>query len=266
MGRLVVVMISFLAAVVGFGGSSLAELRQSPERPDVFEIGDPVMIGKTSLEHEMRMNSNLAAYIENYGWPDYAEIQEVQVQYPYAAYEVRIYYLRRNSYLAYGRVIVAPSVYDYGIRKYEGTIRPDTLDRLLTAVVPADEAEEVAVLEVDEQPIAVVPVDSVPPAGVPGAEVVEAESVRAGMMEGEVVEAEVVEAEVVEAAPGAPVEVAAASQGSGRTLEEIIQRLEAAAERAAVAANAAEEASIAATNSADRATSVLERVASGAGE
>jgi hypothetical protein len=245
MGRLVVVMFSFLAVVAGFSGSARAELRAVPERPGIFEIGDPVMINKTSLEHEMRLNANLASFIENYGWPDYAEIQEVQVDYPFAPYEVRIYYLRRNSYMAYGRVIVAPSVFDYGIRKYEGDIRPETLDRLLTvAVLPEDDVHQAAVVQVDPQPV-VYEVHNEAPA--------------------EAVEAEVVEAEVVEAAPAPaveePVVVAAAAPATDRTLEQIIQRLEAAAERAAAAADMAEQASLAANSSADRATTALERAA-----
>jgi hypothetical protein len=253
-GRLVVVMISFLAAVVGFNGSARAELRPSVERPDVIEVGDPVMIGKATLDREMRLNVNLDEHIELYGRPDYAEIQEVQVQEPFASYEVRIYYLRRNSYLAFGRVAVAPSVFDYGVRKYEGPIRPETLDRLLTAVVtPADEAEEAEIVEIEAPQAAVVAVETEVP-----------------VQEAAAVEAEVVEAEALEAVepmePAEPVEVAAASEGSGRTLEEIISRLEAAADRAAAAATMAEEASIAATSSADRATSALERVAREAGQ
>jgi hypothetical protein len=238
MGRLAVVMFSFLAAVAGFSGSARAELRAVPDRPGVFEIGDPVMIGRTSLEHEMRMNANLASFVENYGWPDYAEIQEVQVDYPFAPYEVRLYYLRRNSYLAYGRVVVAPSVFDYGIRKYEGEIRPETLDRLLTvAVTPDDEP-----IVVEAHPTVYAVEQEVP---------------------AEVVEAEVVEPEVVAGAPApaaeAPVEVAAAAPATDQTLEQIILRLEAAAERAAAAADVAEQASLAANSSADRATTALER-------
>ena len=70
MGRLVVVMFSFLAVVAGSSGSARAELRTAPDRPGIYEIGDPIMINKTSLEHEMRMNTNLASFIENYGWPE----------------------------------------------------------------------------------------------------------------------------------------------------------------------------------------------------
>ena len=45
----------------------------------------------------------------------------MQIDPPFAPYEVRLYYLRRNAYLAFGRVNVAPNVYDYGVRKYIGT-------------------------------------------------------------------------------------------------------------------------------------------------
>ena len=237
MGRLGVVMFSFLAVVAGFSGGARAELRTAPDRPGIYEIGDPIMINKTSLEHEMRLNVNLAAFIENYGWPDYSEIQEVQVDFPFAPYEVRIYYLRRNSYLAYGRVVVAPSVFDYGIRKYEGDIRPETLDRLLTVVVPADEGEP-AIVQVDPHPVVYAVENEVP-----------AE---------EVVEAEMVAAEPVPVVEE-PVAVAAAAPATDQTWEQILLRLEAAADRAAAAAEEAERSSLAAINSADRATSALEQ-------
>jgi hypothetical protein len=247
-GRLVVVMISFLAAVVGAGVSRAAELRPSPERPDVIEVGDPVMIGRVTLEHEMRLNVNLADFIEVYGRPDYAEVQEVQVQEPFAPYEVRIYYLRRNRFLAFGRVAVAPSVIDYGIRKYEGPIRPETLDRLLTAaVMPENEVVDVA-------PMAPPPPDPAPQ--------VSAVEVKAAPVEIAAVE----RVEPVDGVdPVEEVEAAAATDsadGTDSPLEGVISRLEAAADRAALAATMAEQASLAATSSADRATASLEKITS----
>jgi hypothetical protein len=154
-------------------------------------------------------------------------------------------------------------VYDYGVRKFEGPIRQATLDRLLTAAMPLDDDEHAAAYEADEKPIAVVPVEHEVPAQVVETEVIEANVVEAREVDAEAA-AEEQAVEAVEAAE--PVQVAAASEGSGRTLEEIISRLEAAADRAAAAATMAEEASIAATSSADRATSALEKVAAQAGE
>jgi hypothetical protein len=241
-GRFGVVVISFLAAVAGFQARAAGELRPSVERPDVFEIGDPVLISRATLEREMRLNSSLREHIDLYGWPDYAEVQEVQVEEPFASYEVRIYYLRRNRYLAYGRVVVAPSVQDFGVRKFEGPIRPETLDRLLTAMImPAEEWQEepleLAQGDLHEPPVAEV------------AAAVEAVDVEPGPLAA--VDVEIVAEEA---------EVAPARASSERTIGEIVDRLEAAADRAAIAATLAEQASLAATSSADRATASLERL------
>ena len=60
-------------------------------------------------------------------------MQEIQIDPPWAPYEVRLYYLKRDAYLAFGRVNVAPNIYDYGVRKYVGPINAAEVDRLLTA-------------------------------------------------------------------------------------------------------------------------------------
>ena len=93
----------------------------------------PILIPRRSLALEMRRNTDLRDWIHLYGAPDYAEVQEIQIDPPWAPYEVRLYYLKRNAYLAFGRVNVAPNVYDYGVRKYVGPINAAVIDRLLTA-------------------------------------------------------------------------------------------------------------------------------------
>jgi hypothetical protein len=109
------------------------------ERQDVFDIGAPIPISRQTLEQEMRRNVELSEYIRTYGFPDYVEVQEVRPQWPWAAYEVRVYYLRRNSQMAFGRVNVAPSVTNYGLERFAGPIDQETLNRLLTAA-PAPES------------------------------------------------------------------------------------------------------------------------------
>lgn len=256
-GRLGVVMVSVLAVVViAASGVVATDLRPSAERPDVIEIGDPVMISRSAFDREMRLNGNMAEYVELFGRPDYVEVQEVQVQEPFAPYEVRLYYLRRNLYLAFGRVVVAPSVGDYGVRKFEGPIRPETLDRILTAaVMPADEVGDGSIVAYDSD-AAVAVVEVVEPVQVAAAAPVEAVVVEPAAPAEDVVVVEAVE----DPEPVEVDEVAEAETSSDATLEEVITRLEAAAERAAHAADMAEDASIAATNSADRATSTLERI------
>jgi hypothetical protein len=120
------------------GDPAAGQLRRSATRPALIEIGAPVMIDREALSREMGYNEALREYIRLYGWPDYTEIQETDVYPPYAPYEVRVYYLRRNRELAFGHVFVAPKYHDFGTMKYEGPISPETLGRLLTPrAVPA---------------------------------------------------------------------------------------------------------------------------------
>jgi len=108
-------------------------MRPAVDRPEILEVGDPILITRRVLHREMGRNTDLRDWIHLYGAPDYAEVQDIQIDPPWAPYEVRLYYVRRNAYLAFGRVNVAPNIYDYGVRKYFGPINPAVLDRLLTA-------------------------------------------------------------------------------------------------------------------------------------
>jgi len=140
-------------------GASSAELRPAETRPEVIEVGDPVMISRDLLTTEMKRNSEMKEWVTKYGWPDYAEVQEVTVREPLVTYEVRLYYLRRNHQLAFSRVYVSPALSDYGVRVYEGPISAATLDRLLTAA-PGEpdvtaEAEGDLVEEPESDPVAV---------------------------------------------------------------------------------------------------------------
>src|SRR5215468_8586174 len=108
------------------------EIRPAVDRPDIMEVGDPILINRRLLAREMTRNVDLRDWVRLYGAPEYSEVQEIEIDPPWAPYEVRLYYLKRNAYLAFGRVDVAPSVYDYGVRKYIGPINPAVVERLLT--------------------------------------------------------------------------------------------------------------------------------------
>jgi hypothetical protein len=133
-------MMQRLAVAIAAAGSLVLawaaqadELRPAVDRPELLEVGDPILITRRTLAMEMRRNVELRDWVHLYGAPDYSEVQEIQIDPPWAPYEVRLYYLRRDAYLAFGRVHVAPNVYDFGVRKYIGGINPAVLDRLLTA-------------------------------------------------------------------------------------------------------------------------------------
>ena len=125
---------------LGWVGSAEAQGRPAVNRPEILEVGDPILISRRTLAAEMTRNSDLRDWVRLYGVPDYAEVQELEIDPPFAPYEVRLYYVKGNAYLAFGRVHVAPSLYDYGVRKYIGKIDPAELDRLLTAQPAIDVA------------------------------------------------------------------------------------------------------------------------------
>jgi len=133
MTRRVAVMVLAAGSLMLAWRAAADEMRPAVDRPDIMEVGDPILITRKVLGLEMRRNTDLRDWVRLYGTPDYAEVQEIQIDPPWASYEVRLYYLKRNAYLAFGRVNVAPSVYDYGVRKYVGSISPAVLERLLTA-------------------------------------------------------------------------------------------------------------------------------------
>lgn len=159
------------AVVLAAGGLAVAlraqadEMRPAVDRPEIMEVGDPILINRKVLALEMRRNSELRDWVRLYGAPEYAEEQDVEIEPPFAPYEVRLYYLKRNAYLAFGRANVAPNIYDYGVRKYIGSINPSEVDRLLTAQPP------VAYGNPHDSPPVVVPaslvVETVPVDGVP---------------------------------------------------------------------------------------------------
>jgi len=107
-----------------------------PNRPYIVEIGDPQPIGPRALQKEEKINSDLRRYIDFYGWPDYAEIQEIEPNIPWDAYEVRCFYLRRDREIAFGRAYISPVVTDLGIIKYQGRIDPATRDRIVALITP----------------------------------------------------------------------------------------------------------------------------------
>lgn len=136
-----------MAVLLGLGLAAAARAQSHPavNRPEIMEVGDPILISRRTLAREMTRNSDLRDWVRLYGPPDYAEVQELEIDPPFAPYEVRLYYVKGNKYLAFGRVHVAPSLYDYGVRKYIGAIDPAELDRLLTAAPAVDEAVAPAV-------------------------------------------------------------------------------------------------------------------------
>jgi len=186
-------------------GAAAADVHPALGRPELLEVGNPMLISRETLAREMERNWELRTYVNLYGWPEYAEVQETVVNEPVVPYEVRLYYLRRNQQATFSRVNVQAWIRDFGIRRYMGTIPEETVARLLTA-------------------------------------------------EGEINAPKVPEPEaVVEPAPPK-------AAGPQDDVSAALLRMEAAADRAALAAELAERASAAADTSAARANAVLDKL------
>ncbi len=113
------------------------EFREEPYRVGIVDVGSPRLLSADALETEIFLNSALRDWIKAYGRPDYAEYQKVEIDEPFHPYEVRLYYIEGRRYVAFGRVQVAPSLTDFGVRKFIGKLDSAMLQRLLTARPPA---------------------------------------------------------------------------------------------------------------------------------
>jgi hypothetical protein len=121
-----------VAAVVLVATHAAADVRR--ERPDrrpyIVEIDHPYEISVARVAEEAKKLSDMAKYIEYYGYPEYAEIQEIQPVWPWDQHEVRLFYVRRNLQLDFGRVVFSPAAPNYGVLKHRSEIPPEKLRRI----------------------------------------------------------------------------------------------------------------------------------------
>jgi len=134
-------------------------------RPYIVEVGGPRPLSSRGLDREMKLDSDLEAYLRHYGWPDYAEVQEIEPNPPWAAYEVRVYYLKRNIELAFGRAFVSPSVSNLGVVKYQGLMDQATRDRIVALATPPQTFAQ------ERAPVEIKPVAAPVPAAAPDDEI-----------------------------------------------------------------------------------------------
>ncbi len=134
--NLVIAVFLMLAPAVALAIGPEVERVTPANRPYIVEVGGPRPLSSAGLGREVKLDSDLAEYLDHYGWPDYAELQEIEPNPPWASYEVRIYYLKRNVELAFGRAFIAPSVTNLGVVKYSGLMDQVTRDRVVALATP----------------------------------------------------------------------------------------------------------------------------------
>jgi hypothetical protein len=113
-----------LAAEVG---AAIGEVRRErpARRPYIVEIGEPYAHGVQRLQYEVEHISALTVYVWEYGYPDYAEIQEISPEWPWEPYEIRLYYVLRNVEVDFGPVVVSEGAPNFGMLKFSGDITPE---------------------------------------------------------------------------------------------------------------------------------------------
>jgi len=115
----VCVLTTALLLLASGAGAATGEVRRErpARRPYIVEIGQPYAIGVERLQYEADHISALKVYLEEYGYPDYAEIQEILPEWPWEQYEVRLYYMPANLEVDFGPVFVSDATPNFGMLK-----------------------------------------------------------------------------------------------------------------------------------------------------
>jgi len=118
----VCVLATALLLLTTEAGAAIGEVRRErpPRRPYIVEVGQPYAIGVQKLQYEVDHISALKVYVEEYGYPDYAEIQEILPEWPWEPYEVRLYYMQWNLEVDFGPVPVSEATPNLGMLKFSG--------------------------------------------------------------------------------------------------------------------------------------------------
>ena len=120
----VCVLTTALLLLTTEAGAATGEVRRDrpARRPYIVEVGQPYAIGVQKLQYEVDHISALKVYVEEYGYPDYAEIQEISPEWPWEPYEARLYYMERNIEVDFGPVSMSEATPNFGMLKFSGDI------------------------------------------------------------------------------------------------------------------------------------------------
>ena len=222
----VCVLATALLLLTTEAGAAIGEVRRErpPRRPYIVEVGQPYAIGVQKLQYEVDHISALKVYVEEYGYPDYAEIQETLPEWPWEPYEVRLYYMQWNLEVDFGPVSVSEATPNLGMLKFSGDMTAEKRHEI-EVVLQAREAPPPPPLPAEVQAVQ-------PPA--------EVQAVQPPA-----------EAQAVQPPPP--------TTGGGLT-ESLVARIEAAAERAAQAADRAAQDSEAAARAAERTVNIVDKM------
>jgi len=119
-------VLAVAALILAVCGRTPAEVRRerTERRPYIVEVGEPYSISMEAVDREAGKIREMSEYLSSYGYPDYAEVQEVEPEWPWESYEVRLYYMHRNIETDFGHVLFSPAMPRLGVLKFQGEIAP----------------------------------------------------------------------------------------------------------------------------------------------
>ena len=86
-------------------------------------VGPPLPLGPLGLEWKIEQNPEIAQYVARRGYPDWAELVEIDADLPLDTHEVHLYYLRLNREVVFTRAEMLGRR-DIGLRLYERPLEP----------------------------------------------------------------------------------------------------------------------------------------------
>lgn len=219
-GRLLLVLGVLAWFVTAVPGTVRGDVRRerSARRPYIVEIGEPYSITPATVQAEAAKMTELREYLNNYASPDYAEIQEIGVEWPWDTYEVRLYYLRRNTETDFGHVLFSTAMPDLGVMKFQGQI-PASKRHEIEVILAARQAAPAAA------PTAASPVEALP---APAAPAQTEEPSAGGLTEALVARIEAASERAAQAADRAAEQSEAAMRAADRTTAIVNKMIESA--------------------------------------
>jgi len=106
-------------------------------------VGPALPLGPHGLAMKMHQNPEIAQYIARRGYPDWAELVEVDADLPLGTHEVHLYYLRLDREIVFTEASILGRR-DIGVRLYErpvDAVKRELIEEYFLAHDPARRAE-----------------------------------------------------------------------------------------------------------------------------
>jgi hypothetical protein len=106
----------------------------------VCDVGDPRPLSMRSFHDVLATDEAVRAVVRRIGMPDRVELQQVQVDWPWLAWELRAYYWQYGRVYAFARAFALDEP-QISVLRYQGPIPEDKLAQISTVVARSDAAD-----------------------------------------------------------------------------------------------------------------------------